>query len=209
MTARMKMRSSSTPAHPTRIRGHKIQPRKSSRRLHTPHHRVGAGRGVRPQALICICICIMWGSKEGGGCMDARGCSEYDVNEAKKAIKGAFGECDGVTSAGGTVVADYSFILCKVLFVQISRHQKQITHFNPTNARMCLGAASVTLTTSSACQAAQPLHRAPMAAFKGPAIGRRATLREHTCDAQGGEERGERTEGGGGGREAWHDGGDS
>ena len=40
---------------------------------------------------------LMWGSKEGGGCMDARGCSEYDVNEAKKAIKGAFG--DGVMAS--------------------------------------------------------------------------------------------------------------
>ena len=68
----------------------------------------------------------MWGSKEGGGCMDARRCSECDVNEAKKAIKGAFG--DGVMAShqlGALLWPTTALYYAKgVLFVQIKTKAK-------------------------------------------------------------------------------------
>ena len=73
---------------------------------------------------------VMWGSKEGGGCMDARECSEYDVNEAKKAIKGAFG--DGVMASHqlGALLWPTTALYYAKCYLCKSR-QKQITHFNP------------------------------------------------------------------------------
>ena len=150
---------------------------------YTPPSRRGANAAASANVM---------GIKRGGaGAWTTRRCSEYDVNKARKAIDGAFG--DGVMAShqlgallGPTTALYYAkCYLCKSRQKQNNALQ---SHERPHVPRRRVSNPHPQQRLPSSTTTSQSTY----GSLQGSGNWRRATLREHTCDAQG-----EREEAGG------------